>query len=140
MKRFYFVLSIVAAVGLVFTGGFAVAKTMYDKPVREVLVGYSHEERKDEMVIKHSFTDREDLNTVDNLQQIMMFSEVREAPSNLGERDVMITVRNPQHHVSLTTTSVWFEGDGAWLGFDDKYRWISQEDAAWLKKAILFEE
>ncbi|WP_227394927.1 hypothetical protein [Jeotgalibacillus aurantiacus] len=116
------------------------AKTMYDEPVREVLIGYPHEERKEETVIRHSFTDREDLNTVDNLQQIMMFSQVMEAPADLGEHDVIIEVRNPKHHTALTIMPVWFEEDGAWFGFDDEYRWISQEDAEWLKEAIRFKE
>ncbi|WP_026690269.1 hypothetical protein [Alteribacter aurantiacus] len=139
MKKSVFVVLVLLVMAGLFLGGVLTGKAVYENPTREILVGTTDEE--EEVTTFHqTYTDIEDQTVVDNLQQILLFSEqVEESEENIegGRSDVLFQVNSPKSFASLHSVKVWFEEDHSILKLrDDDIRKVGKEDTNYLKEVL----
>ncbi|MDN3020180.1 hypothetical protein PH210_28975 [Paenibacillus sp. BSR1-1] len=138
MKKFYISIATIILSFLLFFGGLVAGKTIYNKPTREVLIGYDNTNYPGQIDYRKKITDIKDQWTIDNLQQIFMGSKQIEFENiTRAKPDVHIKIKSPKAFVTLTHSDIWFNEEGALIKIgEDDYRTINIGDAAAIKKMI----
>ncbi|UOE95760.1 hypothetical protein [Alkalihalobacillus sp. LMS39] len=132
-----FIFILIVSIGL-FGSGYMTGKLTSHEPTREVFVGYDHPEYEGRIDYATIITDVDDQWTIDNLQQIMMFSRQTEDDLNLADKpNVHLVINSPKANIGLVHSEVWFHEDGAVIKMaEGDYRLINRLDAEMLKKMI----
>ncbi|CAG9621286.1 hypothetical protein [Sutcliffiella rhizosphaerae] len=136
MKKTHKVLIGIALGIVLFVGGLTTGKLIFEKPTREVWIGYESLEHERQINFPLIITDLDDLNIIDNLQGIFMYSQqIEDDGVDRGIPDLHIYVNSPRAYYTQTHARIWFDDEGAIIIFnDDDFRKIDRKDANYLRE------
>ncbi|MGG2028017.1 hypothetical protein AB1282_20155 [Gottfriedia sp. S16(2024)] len=140
MNKFIKIVVFILLITIVFSGGFFSGKLLYNKPTREIQVGYEISGQQGVIEIRKVITDVKNQEKIDYIQQVLTFAkQIDNKNLDLGKSDLHLFINNPKEGIRLTETQIWFTNDGAIIDMGD-YRKISQTDAKMLKKIVGYKE
>ncbi|MFB7142257.1 hypothetical protein ACFCYN_21760 [Gottfriedia sp. NPDC056225] len=125
---------------IVFSGGFICGKLLYNKPTREIQVGYEETGQQGVIEIRNVINDVNNQDKIDFIQQMLTFAkQINVNKKDLGKSDVHLFINSPKQGIRLMEIRIWFTDDGAIIDMGD-YRKIDQSEAKMLKKMLGYKE
>ncbi|WP_129692433.1 hypothetical protein [Gottfriedia acidiceleris] len=140
MNKFIKIIVLFLLITIIFSGGFISGKLLYNKPTREIKVGYEKSDQQGVIEIRNVITDVNNQDKIDYIQQVLTFAkQINSKKLDLGKPDLHLIINSPKEGIRLTETQIWFTDDGAIIDLGD-YRKISLSEAKMLKKMVGYKE
>ncbi|MEH7613745.1 hypothetical protein [Gottfriedia acidiceleris] len=140
MKKFIKIGVILLLIIIIFCGGFISGKLTYNKPTREIRVGYETPHQEGVFEIRNVITDVNNQDKIDNIQQVLAFAkQINNEKFDLGKPNLHLFINSPKEGVLLIHAKIWFTRDGAIVNMGD-YRKVSLTNAKMLKKIVGYKD